>query len=145
MPGYEATDLRFAADGDLIVEQGGAVTDTSISPLLSFKQEIITRVLSSAGDWSEHPWLGTNASQYVGEPVNEDTMEALLVSLRHGLTADGLVKDKDLEILWAQWDTNSVGILITVDVGRLSSDDQGKLEIPFVFDFEDLGVVIYDN
>lgn len=145
MPNYEAVDLRYSADGDLIFDAGGSVTDTLISPLLSFKQEVITRVLSNAEDWDIHPWLGTNASQYVGEPLNEDTMEALLVSLRHGLTVDGLVSDRDLEIKWAQWDPNTAGILITIDVGQLDQDNQGRLEIPFVFDFEDLGVMIYDN
>lgn len=145
MPGYEAVDLRFSADGDLIVDDGGALTDTAISPLLSFKQEIITRVLSSQGDWERHPYLGTNVSQYIGEPITEETMEALLDSLRHGLTADGLVRDRDLELLWAQLDTNSVGILITVEVGVLDRENQGRLEIPFIFDFEDLGVIIYDH
>jgi len=145
MPGYEAIDLRFSADGDLIFDAGGAVTDTSISPLLSFKQEIVSRVLSSANDWEAHPWLGTNASQYIGEPINEDTMEALVGSIRYGLTVDGLVSDRDLEIMWAQWSTNSAGILLTIDVGQISGADKGKLEIPFVFDFEELGVVIYDH
>ena len=145
MPGYEAVDLRFSADGDLIVDEGGAVTDTSISPLLSFKQEIISRILTSRGDWERHPWLGTNASQYIGEPVNEETMESLIYALRHGLTADGLIRDRDLDILWAQLDINAVGILITVEVGVLDLETQGRLEIPFVFDFEDLGVVIFDQ
>ena len=142
---YEAVDLRFSADGDLIVDQGGALTDTAINPLLSLKQEIITRVLSTRGDWERHPWLGTNVSTYIGEPINEDTMEAVVDSLRHGLTADGLIRDRDLEISWAQLDTNSVGILITVNVGILSRENQGRLEIPFVFDFEDIGIVIYDQ
>lgn len=145
MPDYDAVDLRFSADGDFIVDQGGSLTDTAISPLLSFKQEIVSRVLSSGGDWDEHPWLGTNVSQYVGEPINADTMEALIVSLRHGLTSDGLVISEDLEILWAQLDTNSAGVLISIDVGQLSPENQGKLEIPFVFDFEDLGVILYDH
>lgn len=140
---YEAVDLRFSADGDLIVDEGGKMLDTATFPLLSLKQEIITRVLSNVGDWSQHPWLGTNLKAFVGEPNNDDTIEKIVSSLRHGLTVDSFVRSDDLEILWAQYDVNTLAIVVVVEVGELSPEDEGKLEIPFVFDFEDLGVVTF--
>lgn len=138
---YEAVDLRFSADGDLIVDEGGKILDTATFPLLSLKQEIMTRVLSNVGDWAQHPWLGTNMQAFVGEPNNEDTIESILSSLRHGLTVDSLINSDDLEILWAKWDTNTLALVVVVEVGDISAADEGKLEIPFVFDFEDLGIV----
>ena len=143
MADYEAVDLRFSADGDIIVDEGGKVLDTAVFPLLSLKQEIITRVLSNVGDWHHHPWLGTNVQQFVGEPNNEQTIEKIVSSLRHGLTVDSLVNNDDLEILWAQWNQNVLAMVIIVDVGALDTANEGKLEIPFVFDFEDLGVVAF--
>ena len=143
MANYEAVDLRFSADGDLIVDEGGKMLDTATFPLLSLKQEIITRVLSNIGDWNDHPWLGTNMQAFIGEPNNEDTIQKIVSSLRHGLTVDNLVSNDDLEILWAKWDVNTLAMVVVVAVGELSAEDEGKLEIPFVFDFEDLGAVTF--
>jgi hypothetical protein len=80
---------------------------------------------------------------FVGEPNNEETIEKIVSSLRHGLTVDKLVSSDDLEILWAKWDLNTLALVVVVEVGSLSTEDEGKLEIPFVFDFEDLGVVTF--
>ena len=143
MANYEAVDLRFSADGDLIVDEGGKMLDSATFPLLSLKQEIITRVLSNIGDWNDHPWLGTNMQAFIGEPNNEDTIQKIVSSLRHGLTVDNLVSNDDLEILWAKWDVNTLAMVVVVAVGELSAEDEGKLEIPFVFDFEDLGAVTF--
>lgn len=143
MANYEAVDLRFSADGDLIVDGGGKMLDSATFPLLSLKQEIITRVLSNIGDWNDHPWLGTNMQAFIGEPNNEDTIQKIVSSLRHGLTVDNLVSNDDLEILWAKWDVNTLAMVVVVAVGELSTADEGKLEIPFVFDFEDLGAVTF--
>lgn len=143
MANYEAVDLRFSADGDLIVDGGGKMLDSATFPLLSLKQEIITRVRSNIGDWNDHPWLGTNMQAFIGEPNNEDTIQKIVSSLRHGLTVDNLVSNDDLEILWAKWDVNTLALVVVVEVGELSTEDEGKLEIPFVFDFEDLGAVTF--
>lgn len=143
MANYEAVDLRFSADGDLIVDGGGKMLDSATFPLLSLKQEIITRVLSNIGDWNDHPWLGTNMQAFIGEPNNEDTIQKIVSSLRHGLTVDNLVSNDDLEILWAKWDVNTLAMVVVVEVGGLSAENEGKLEIPFVFDFEDLGAVTF--
>jgi hypothetical protein len=141
---YEAIDLRFSADGDLVVDQGGSIVDTSLYPLLSLKQEIVSRILTNVGDISQHPWLGTNVQQYVGEPNNDETIEALVESLSIGLTNDNLVDRGDLSFEWARWDEHTMLMIITVDVGALDPEGEGKLEIPFVFDFNDLGVMIYE-
>lgn len=145
MANYQAVDLRFSPDGDLVLDPGGGLVDTSLYPLLSLKQEIITRILTNVGDWPQHPWMGTNMQQYIGEKNDEETIEALLVSLRQGLTNDGLVDSRDLTFEWSKWDIHSILILITVNVGDLDPDGEGRLEIPFAFDFSDLGVMIYDK
>jgi len=142
---YEAVDLRFSPDGDLVLDEGGAIVDTVLYPLLSLKQEIITRILTNVGDWPQHPWMGTNAQQYIGEPNSEDTIDALLESIKEGLTNDNLVDKRDLELEWGKWDEHTVMVLLTVQVGDLDPDGQGRLEIPFAFDFSDLGVMIYDQ
>ncbi len=141
---YEAVDLRFSADGDLMVDQGGAIVDTALYPLLSLKQEVVSRILTNVGDIPQHPWLGTNAQQYVGEPNSDKTAEDLIESITVGLTNDGLVDAKDLSFEWARWDEHTLVMVITIDVGPLDPDGEGKLEIPFAFDFNDLGVTIYE-
>jgi hypothetical protein len=97
------------------------------------------------GDWEVHPWLGTNAQQFIGEPLDEDTIEALVSSIRQGLTNDGLIKHNDLEIVWAKWDQTTLAIVISINVGLLDPDVEGRLEIPFAFDFNDLGVIAFDD
>lgn len=141
---YDAIDLRFSADGDLVLDQGGAIVDTSLYPLLSLKQEIVSRILTNVGDISQHPWLGTNAQQYVGEKNDDETIEALIESLTVGLTNDGFIDKRDLTFEWAQWDAHILIIIITVNVGALDPDGEGKLQIPFAFDFNDLGVMTYE-
>ena len=144
MADYQKTDLRFSADGDLVLDPGGGLVDTALYPLLSPKQEVITRILTNVGDWPQHPWLGTNAQQYVGEPNVEETVEALIESITEGLTNDDFINKGDIGFEWAQWDAHTLGILLTIQVGALDPDGEGRLEIPFSFDFNDLGVMIYD-
>ena len=141
---YEAIDLRFSADGDLVIDQGGSVVDTALYPLLSLKQEIISRILTNVGDIPQHPWLGTNTQQYIGEPNSDETIDAMIESITVGLTNDKLIDSKDLSFEWARWDEHTVVMILTVDVGALSPDNEGRLEIPFAFDFGDLGVMIYE-
>lgn len=142
---YDAIDLRFSADGDLVLDPGGGIVDTSLYPLLSLKQEIITRVLTNVGDWKTHPRLGTNLQQFIGEKNDDETIQELVDALMTGLTNDDLIDERDLTIEWAQWDAHTLAILITVEVGALDPDGEGRLEIPFSFDFNDLGVIPYDN
>lgn len=145
MPEYDAVDLRFSADGDLVVSEGGQLTDTAVFPLHSLRQEVITRLLANVGDWEVHPWMGTNAQQFIGEPLDEDTIEALVGSIRQGLTNDGLIRQDDLEIITAEWDQTTLAIVISIDVGQLDPDGEGRLEIPFAFDFNDLGVISFND
>ncbi len=142
---YDAIDLRFSADGDLVVDAGGTIVDTALYPLLSLKQEIISRILTNVGDISQHPWLGTNAQQYIGEPNSDETVEAMIEAISIGLTNDNLIDRKDLSFEWARWDEHTVVMILTVNVGSLDPDGEGRLEIPFAFDFSDLGVMIYDQ
>ena len=141
---YEAVDLRFSADGDLVLDQGGSIVDTALYPLLSLKQEIISRILTNVGDLPEHLWLGTNVQQYIGEPNVDRTIEEMIESMTIGLTNDGLVDERDLSFEWARWDEHTLVMVLTVNVGSLDPDGEGKLEIPFAFDFGDLGVMVYD-
>ena len=145
MARYDRIDLRFSADGDLELDPGGGLIDTALYPLLSLKQEIMTRVLTNAGDWRNHPRLGTNLQQFVGEKLDDETIQDLVDALTFGLTANNLIDERDLTIEWAQWDAHTLAILITVEVGALDLDGEGRLEIPFNFDFNDLGVIPYDN
>ncbi len=142
---YDAIDLRFSADGDLVVDAGGTIVDTALYPLLSLKQEIISRILTNVGDISQHPWLGTNAQQYIGEPNSDETVEAMIEAISIGLTNDNLIDRKDLSFEWARWNEHTVVMILTVNVGSLDPDGEGRLEIPFTFDFSDLGVMIYDQ
>ena len=142
---YNAIDLRFSADGDLVLDQGGTLVDTALYPLLSLKQEIISRILTNVGDVSQHPWLGTNVQQYIGEPNSDETMEAMIEAISIGLTNDNLINKQDLSFEWARWDEHTVVMILTVDVGSLDPDGEGRLEIPFAFDFSDLGAMIYDQ
>jgi len=142
---YDAIDLRFSADGDLVLDAGGTIVDTALYPLLSLKQEIISRILTNVGDISQHPWLGTNAQQYIGEPNSDETVEAMIEAISIGLTNDNLINKKDLSFEWARWDEHTVVMILTVNVGSLDPDGEGRLEIPFAFDFSDLGVMIYDQ
>jgi hypothetical protein len=142
---YEAVDLQFSSDGDLVLSPSGGVLDTALYPLMSLKQEIITRLLTNVGDWRQHPWMGTNAQQYIGEKNDSETIEALIESIIQGLTNDRLVNKDDLKIEWAKWDANTVAMIITVNVGALDPDGEGRLDIPFTFSFNDLGIEIYDR
>jgi len=57
MRDYRVLDLRWTDSGDITLGKDGDLGDTSKHSLLSFLQEVKTRIRSELYDWKLHPHI----------------------------------------------------------------------------------------
>lgn len=95
---YDNNDLFWTARGDYYIAGNGDLQDTKEDPLRSLVQETRTRVEADKEDWENFPDLGAAIADFVGQPNNKETAEAIKTRIISSLTADGFVQTKDLKV-----------------------------------------------
>jgi len=113
---YDRTDLAWTSRGDLVIGHDGDIMDTYADPLRSLYQEIRTRIESEVGDWKLYPDISAGLSDYVGEPNNKVTAEALKVRIISSMTRNGLVNSSDIQVRYAPIEFDKIMFRITVNV-----------------------------
>jgi len=91
-------DLRWTWAGDLVIGQDGDIKDTSENELLSFAQEVQTRVRSGLYDWALQPHIGAGLVDLIGEPNNRETAEAGKTKLISALIKDSFLDASRINI-----------------------------------------------
>lgn len=113
---YDKIDLFFNSRGDYSNSFEGDLLDTSGDPLRSVFQEIETRAKSSLEDWSIYPTLGASLEDYVGEPNNKVTAEAIKIRLISSLVRDSFIRESDLKIAYLVPDIDRIIFRLTLKV-----------------------------
>jgi hypothetical protein len=113
---YDNNDMYWSARGDFVINHDGDLADCHGDPLRSIYQEIRTRLASDLGEWSLHPGIGASIGDFVGEPNNKVTAEAIKVRIRSALTRDGLVNSRDLKIQYAPIEEDQIMFRLSLSV-----------------------------
>jgi len=134
---YDSNDLDWTWDGDLILGDDGDLADTSSDLIVSLENEIRTVIRSEFGDWEEHPILGANLSEFLGEANTRQTGNKIREQITSRIVAIGIVKQEDLFVRVVPVGDNQVLVIITVmasstPANRLAAGS--PLEVVFTYD-----------
>jgi len=94
---YDAVDLFWSAKGDIQLSNGD-ILDTAYDPLRSLAQEIKMRASGDTGAWRNNTDIGSNISDFVGEPNNKVTAEGIKARIIASLARHGFINTNDLTI-----------------------------------------------
>ncbi len=140
---YDSVDLDWSWDGDLLVDEAGDLKDTSDDHLRSLLNEIQTIVKSNAGDWRDNKEVGADIDDFVGEPNDRYTGEAL----RNRITASLqlILRGTDVSVRILPVHIHKVLIIVNVQAtatnkNKLRSFD--PIVVNFIFDYQENGLYI---
>lgn len=112
---YDATDLFWSAKGDIQISNGD-IMDTAYDPLRSLVQEIKTRASSDTGAWRNSLDVGSNISDFVGEPNNKTTAEGIKTRIISSLARHGFVNTQDILLKYIPIAADKLLIRISIKV-----------------------------
>lgn len=145
---YDDIDAKFNWNGDYDLGPDGDIADTSSDGLLSLRQDLHTICASSLRDWELYPGLGATLDDFVGEPNNRTTAEAIHDRLKISIVSAGIVQDGDLDIKIVPVHRSKVLIIIKINAAATPFN---KLEVgqrlatALVFDYMEQGMYFLDK
>lgn len=135
---YDRSDFAWSTRGDLVIGHDGDIMDTYDDPLRSLYQEIRTRVMSTLGDWAMYPDLGANVEEFVGEPNNKVTAEALKTRIIAAIMRNGLVHGADLKVKYSPIDIDKIMFRISIAVAPTAiNGGSDYLGLSFLYDYSE--------
>jgi hypothetical protein len=126
---HRVKDLRWTWNGDLVIGENGDLTDTSAHELLSFVQEIKTRVQSELYDWKLHPYLGASLSDLIGGPNNERTAEEGKARIVAALMRDGFIAKRYIKVVYLPVDRHHLMYRLSITVPDMVEGEQIELNL----------------
>lgn len=138
MRDYRVLDLRWTDSGDITIGLDGDLGDTSRHSLLSFLQEVKTRVRSELYDWNLQPHIGASLIDLVGEPNDRETAEEGKTRIIAALTKDNLVDAGALTVLYIPTGLHHLLYRINIRLPDLQPDQ--LISISVLLDVEDFEV-----
>lgn len=125
---YDSIDADWTWDGDFVRGDDGDIGDTSYDTLKSVQNEIATIVKSELTDWELDPFIGTNLSDYSGEPNTRETGEAIEERVSLALESSTVVQSNDVAVRTVPINVHQVMIMITLFTGWNSTNQLSPAE-----------------
>lgn len=133
MPLYRQNiDSYWSQDGDYHFDNGD-LRDTTVEQYRGAVQQIISRLMSSRGDWAIHPDLGADISSFLGRPNTRETAEEMRRGILGELVREGMVSSRDIVIDIVPIARHSVMILIRF----LPPDSTKAINIAFTYNLSE--------
>jgi hypothetical protein len=144
---YDFIDCRFSWNGDLVLSDHGDIADTSIDTIQSLKDQVNIICSSVLDDWELYPGRGAGLDDFVGEPNNEATGNAIKSRLSLALTSANIVNENDLYIRVIPVHIHRVMIVIKIDAvaSRTNSLGTNGVITSLLFDTVDHSIFFLDK
>ena len=140
---YDNVDLVWIFRDDFALGHDGDIADTTYDPLRSLYQEIRTRLKADLGDWILNKEIGAGMSDYVGEPNNKSTAEALKTRIIGSLTKFGLIASRDLKVSYIPIDIDKIMFRISIAVAATAANKSStELLISTIYNYSENNVYI---
>jgi len=123
MRSFRVNDLEWVWSGDLVLNDGGDVKDTSRNPLLSFIQEARTRVRSDLYDWAIHPHIGAGLSDFIGEPNTKQTAESGKARIIAALIKDDFCNQDAIDVRYVPVDRHQILYRVKIALPDVAESD----------------------
>jgi hypothetical protein len=107
------TDLYFTEDGDFFLDRNtGDLEDTRLHQYRGFIQRVLTRVMSSHGEWAQQPTVGADLTSFLGKRNTAEVGNAIQRRVFSELIQDQLALPADLNVVVLPLDSHSIGIIV---------------------------------
>ena len=141
---YDKVDCFWTSRGDFMISGDGDIMDTNFDPLRSLAQEVRTRIESDQGDWVVFPATGSNLRDFVGEPNNQYTAEAIKTRMHGSLTRDGFINNRDINIQYMPIDRDKLMVRLTVTVAPTARNGNSQsLVLNSIYNYSDNNVYFF--
>jgi hypothetical protein len=118
-------DLFWSRSGDFALGSDGDLADTSSNILWSFRQECMTRIQASLGDWALHPSIGADLDSIQGESNSPEIAERGKTLIIGALSYGGFCDSGDVSVRYVPVDRETIMYDITVSVAP--TDENGEV------------------
>jgi hypothetical protein len=113
----------------MVIGENGDLVDTTAHQLLSFVQEIKTRVRSELYDWKLHPSLGASLSDLIGEPNSREIAERGKARIIAALVRDSFVARRYIKVSYTPIDRHHLMYRLSVTVPDMIQGEQIELNL----------------
>lgn len=122
MANYDSIDTDWTWDGDYEVGDNGDLKDTSYDYIQSLINEVRTVVRSEYDDWQLHTMLGSNLSDFLGEPNNETVAKAIEERIVSAIATAGILDASDLRVRVTPVQNHIVLVTLTISAEATSKN-----------------------
>jgi hypothetical protein len=129
-----SVDFYWSLDGDYSVGEDGDIRDTSYDIMRSTWQEMRTRGRSNHYDWKEHPTLGANLEELIGQVNNRATAEEGKANLLAALTQGGFLPKNVIKIKYVPISKHRLFYYIYVNILDPSTGQTRLLKTTLLYD-----------
>lgn len=126
---YRVNDLLWSWSGDLRIGNNGDLSVTQPHELLSFIQEVKTRLRSSLYDWKLHPQLGASLDELIGQLNNRTTAESGKACIIASLVRDGFVTRSFIGVRYMPVDVDQLLYNVTIKLPDITQDEILKFSL----------------
>lgn len=129
MQPHRVNDFRWTWNGDIVIGASGDIKDTREHDLMSFVQEVKTRVRSELYDWQLHPHLGAALSDLLGEANNKELAERGKARIISSLIRNGLVARRFIKVSYAPVDRHHLMYRLAITIPDMIEGEQIELSL----------------
>ena len=112
---YDELDCVWSWNGDILPDRSGDILDSHSDTIRPLRDQVAIICKSMLGDWLVYPSKGAGLDDFIGEPNNSDTADAISDRVRLALTSAGIVNEDDLEVNVIPVELHKVLIVIRID------------------------------
>lgn len=114
MANYDSIDLSWTWDGDYSVDEAGDIASTESDLIVSVITEVQNVMKSESFDWEKDISLGSNLSDFRGEPNSRKTGTAIERRMRSKISEIGIVQSQDINVRVVPVHANRILIMIRI-------------------------------
>ena len=129
MKPHRVNDLRWTWNGDIVIGETGDLKDTREHDLLSFMQEVKTRVRSELYDWKLHPHLGASLSDLIGRANSKELAEQGKARIISSLVRNGLVARRFIKVSYVPVDRHHLMYRLAIVIHDMIEGEQIELNL----------------
>ena len=141
---YDGIDVRWSWGGDLLLGSDGDLADSESDQIQYLVDMIQTIVQGDVDDWEEHPSLGANLSDFIGEPNNRETGDKISKRVKIAIVTAGIASAQDTTVRVVPIDSSTVMILVKINAiptANNSINVESGVVTSSVFDFSERGII----
>lgn len=129
------TDLYFTDAGDFVEGDNGDILDTKNYQFRGAIQRIITRVMSTRGDWRLQNSVGANIMEFRGKPNNRAIGELIKTRITSELVNGKVLRTNNFTVDVTPISPTQIAIIVAV------GNQRRETVLAFSYDFKDNHIV----